>query len=302
MFRWLAEFAMQAPSRAVMVAVTTALLFLLFPPIGYLSGAVVGLVTLHHGVRGGIIVASSATVISALLGMAVVGSFMVAPLFLFSVWLPVILVTSVLRSSQSLKQALYVTAQLGIIAIVVMYIILENPAQWWQDIIRSDLLPILLENGVEISMPVQQMLLDDVAEVLTGILIASSMIGILITLFIARSWQAQLYNPGGFQKEFHSLKIGSKMALPTLALIAVAVIADGLLQQFARDILHVALILFLMQGLAVVHALVAIRGMQSFWLISMYAIAVIALPQITMVLSVLGFSDSWLHLRQQMLK
>jgi len=37
-----------------------------------------------------------------------------------------------------------------------------------------------------------------------------SMIAIMITLgiVIARSWQAKLYNPGGFQQEFHQLRLG----------------------------------------------------------------------------------------------
>jgi hypothetical protein len=35
----------------------------------------------------------------------------------------------------------------------------------------------------------------------------------MMSLMLARWWQAGIHNPGGFQKEFHSYTIGAKIAV-----------------------------------------------------------------------------------------
>ncbi|NJN46815.1 MAG: hypothetical protein HC808_10425 [Candidatus Competibacteraceae bacterium] len=48
-----------------------------------------------------------------------------------------------------------------------------------------------------------------------------------------------------------------------------------------------------MQGLAVSHGVVAKAGMARFWLIGLYVLMILALPQMLLLLCLLGIIDAW---------
>jgi hypothetical protein len=121
----------------------------------------------------------------------------------------------------------------------------------------------------------------------------------VLGLLLARWWQSMLFNPGGFRAEFHALQLGKPLALGALVLALVSLLlADGI-GALARDLVMVVLLLYMLQGLAIAHALVAARGASVWWLVAIYGLLAIALPQVIMVLAVAGLMDTWMNLRRR---
>ena len=124
----------------------------------------------------------------------------------------------------------------------------------------------------------------------TGISVMSVALG---ALFLARSWQAGLVNPGGFQKEFHELALGRNAALLCLLIIVLSMFMGS---QVSIAIAVVVIFAFFIQGLAVAHALVKQRGMHRFWLHGIYVLML--LPHTLLLLAALGLADNMFSLRR----
>ena len=136
--------------------------------------------------------------------------------------------------------------------------------------------------------------LGPIATWMTGALGASIALSALVALFVARYWQAALVNPGGFGVEFRALSLGSAAALATLALIAAAAVLGGPLPV---GLAVVACAGFVLQGLAILHALVAKRSLPAFWLYAIYALLVMV-PYLWPLLLALGLLDNRVPLRR----
>lgn len=112
-------------------------------------------------------------------------------------------------------------------------------------------------------------------------------------LFLARYWQAGLFNPGGFQQEFHGLSLGRNAAIACVIVMTMAIGQGG---QLANAIVMVVIFAFFIQGLAVVHALVKQRGMHRYWLHGIYVL--LMLPHTLLLLAALGLADNLFRLRR----
>ena len=72
-----------------------------------------------------------------------------------------------------------------------------------------------------------QLVINNVIRILPGFLASSFMIGTFLSLYLARWWQATIYNPGGFGKEFRALNLGKTTALVAMAIALVATLVEG---------------------------------------------------------------------------
>lgn len=88
----------------------------------------------------------------------------------------------------------------------------------------------------------------------------------VVSLFLARSWQAGLFNPGGFQKEFHALRLPVPY---TGALLAIALVCYQLDLELMRW-LPLLLLPWIFAGVALVHGSLAKRDLGKPWLIGFY--------------------------------
>jgi hypothetical protein len=61
-----------------------------------------------------------------------------------------------------------------------------------------------------------------------------------------------------------------------------------------RDLLIVAMFMYLFQGIAAVHRTVATRRFSSAWLVAMYGLLLLA-PQMILFMACLGLADSWMR-------
>jgi hypothetical protein len=110
---------------------------------------------------------------------------------------------------------------------------------------------------------------------------------------LARSWQAGLYNPGGFRKEFHSLRLSPAIAVlcaVTMVLGPVLGLNSLLLAWAAGTPLFIA-------GLGLVHGVVSRKQWSGQWVVMFYIALVLLGPSLMMLLLVMAFVDSWLDIR-----
>jgi hypothetical protein len=115
----------------------------------------------------------------------------------------------------------------------------------------------------------------------------------LVALLLARYWQAALYNPGGFSREFQQLRL----PLP----IVVGLLAVGLLVLLLGLEYRVWLALvglpFVVAGVALIHGLVALKGWARGPLVILYVTWFFMMGPITAALCLLALVDSWWDFR-----
>lgn len=298
--RALATFIMRGRMQAMLVATALMALSLLFPVLSYLSGAAIALVALRLGSIEALRVAGVALAGTVTVAWVALQQPMVGVTFAFVVWMPVIALALTLRSTRSWAITLNSAAVAGVIIVAGVYLFVDDPAAWWRESVVSALQEQVIDRA---GLSAEQAgfwreTLDQMATVMTGIVAAAFVFSAVLSLLLARWWQAQLYNPGGFRTEFHALKLGRPLAVAALVLLTVSVLSLGGFSALARDMAMVVLLLYMLQGLAVMHALVAKRNASVAWLAVMYVLLMIALPQVVMILAFAGLMDTWLNLRR----
>ncbi|WP_104202703.1 hypothetical protein [Billgrantia saliphila] len=125
---------------------------------------------------------------------------------------------------------------------------------------------------------------------ITGLMVLIAAIGCLA---LARSWQAGLYNPGGFREEFHALRLAPR-ELALLVLLGVVGMVLGL-----PSLSMLAWVPLLVAGIALVHGFIGLKGMNGLWLIAFYGLLITTWPMILIVLLV-AFIDVFADFRSRL--
>ncbi len=296
----LATFILRGPSQAVLVTVGTAVLAMMLPPLSVLSGAAVALVTLCNGPRSGAMVMLGSTAFVALMAWLSLGNVLPGVVFLAVLWLPLWVLGWVLREMRSLALAITVTGVLGILGVLAIYAIVGDVSAWWQQILMAMFEPAMEASGPLADREMVEPILADLSRVMTGIAAAGVSLNVLMCLFLARAWQAQLYNPGGFRSEFHALHLGQRLALVSLGFIALWLLPLGVVSHMAGQIVIVILSLYVIQGLALLHSIVAQRGLRVAWLVVLYLVMLFIMPHLVVLVAVMGLVDTWADFRRRL--
>ena len=125
---------------------------------------------------------------------------------------------------------------------------------------------------------------------ITGLVV---LLAAIACLALARSWQAGLYNPGGFREEFHALRLSAK---ELLLLVGVGVLGLVFAMPMATMLVWVPL---LVAGVALVHGWIGMKGMSGFWLVGFYALLLTTWPTILIVL-LLAVVDTFADFRARL--
>ncbi|HEY0634080.1 MAG TPA: hypothetical protein VGE00_01760 [Gammaproteobacteria bacterium] len=287
---------MRGRIQAILVTAVTALVALLLLPLVYLSGAAVGLVTLRVGSRQALGVIGGSMLLVAVLSGLLFGNPLPGIGFALVLWIPVWVLASNLRRSANLAQSIKLAALFGAMLVAGIYLATDNPEAWWREALLEVLGPAL-EGAAKESIDEMSAAVAQIARLMTGLIGGLMGLTLLGCLFIARWWQAVLYNPGGFRSEFHQLRLGKRFAQLSVAVGLVLLVSGGESMPMTTDLLVVMVMLYMMQGIAVSHALVANAGANAGWLVALYLLLLFALPQTALTLAVAGFVDNWFDFR-----
>jgi tetrahydromethanopterin S-methyltransferase subunit F len=291
----LASFVMQGLSQSVMVTTVLAMFSLLFPLVGILSSASVGLVSLRQGLKSGAMTAGVSTLVTGALMMLIFGNPLPALVFLLLQWIPVGLLAWLLRGSRSLTLATHAGLGLGILAVAVQMLSVGNPTEFW----RMQLQP-MAQRFVEAGLFDQGQTAAAVAQLaplMCGVVAAGYLLQLLFSLYVARWWQALLYNPSGFSAEFRQLRLHRILGLLGGVVLAFWLIPGVALPAWLNCLGLVLVSIFLLQGLAVAHGVFGAMPGSKRWLVATYVLLLLFLPQMATVLVTVGLLDVWIDLR-----
>lgn len=155
----------------------------------------------------------------------------------------------------------------------------------------QDLLNAVKSQGQDAQLSValsESMLLGLVATILA--------IGSMMSLMLARWWQAGVQNPGGFQKEFHSFSIDAKIAV----ILIVILVVGQFFSQSAQIWVDIAALPIIIAGIALVHFAVKLFGQGRQWLAFLYVGMIMVGKPVTLLLVVLALTDSLIDLRSRL--
>lgn len=293
--KFLASYIMKGRMQAMAVASSLALLSLLMPPVSIVSSATVALVTLRRGWYEGLLVLLSACVAAAILGIIVLGNYQFAFGYALILWLPVWLLSIVLREGRHLSLAIEISSVLGALAIIGFYLLAQDPAVYWQAILNIMIEPMMQASDAPIEQVKQTIAM--LAKYMTGILATGSVTGLLLGLLLARWWQANLYNPGGFSVEYLALRMPSRFTITTVCVFIVAVVAGGVISEIAWNIGIILFMLYAFIGTAIAHALISATKAKRF-LLPIFYMLIFVVPHLVVPVAIIGLSDTWLNLRK----
>ncbi|MEQ6916959.1 hypothetical protein [Halomonas aquatica] len=112
----------------------------------------------------------------------------------------------------------------------------------------------------------------------------------VVCLAMARGWQAELYNPGGFREEFHGLRLAPR-EFAVLAVLGVLGVVLGL-----PALGMLTWVPLLVSGIALVHGFIGLKGMNGLWLVAFYVLLITTWPMILIVL-LAAFIDTFADFR-----
>ena len=273
-------------------AIGISALSLLMPPFSFVGGAIIGLATLRYGAAEGGVVLAGSTAVFAVAMWALAGSTAPAMVFVVVTGLPVLALSALLRTTASQGVVLVTATLVTGAAIAMLYVAVPDPAEWWLDVFAA-----FLTGGAEGVDPRGfEQLAEMLRTVVTGLPIAV-MVTAVCTVILARWAHAALDNPGGFGREFRTLRVGRGFAAGAGAVLVFALFLTPRGSGIGHDLLMLVVAACAIQGIATVHGLVGVRGGGRGWLVAMYLSLLLVTPAAVLVLSVAGFSDAWLDYR-----
>ena len=262
--RALASFIMRGRVQATLVVVISAVLPLLF----WLSAAASSLVLLRRGFKD----ATTVIVGGLLAGLAV---WVMGDPITFLVIAGALALAAMLRAEHPWSRVLLASAVFAVAFSLVL------------DLALAQTFDVLAKAFAEAMPKIEgQPVLS--GELIRPVLVASTAVTVqlfsVLALMLARYWQAALYNPGGFGREFRELKLPKQ----TMAvLVAVMVVAPFIGPQFIILASASSLVLVL-AGIALMHGLVAQGRLAGFWLVGMYVTLPLIMQLIYPLLVVFG--------------
>ncbi|BAQ72267.1 MULTISPECIES: hypothetical protein [Pseudomonas] len=281
--RALAEFIMRGRVQATLVVAGCSALPLLY----WLSAAAGSLVLLRRGLKDAL----------GVLALGVLPGLFWWLMFDDPRALLVLLGSSslalVLRASESWNRVLLVSIAIGLVFAGVLGAAYRSQIEALaQELIK--VLPMAFGEVYQ-QLPVedQARLATLVAPVLTGLIAALLQAVSVLSLILGRYWQAVLYNPGGFGREFRAIRIPLG---PAMLLLACMLVGPNFGPQLAM-LTPMCSIPLVFAGLALIHGLVAQGQLARFWLVGLYVTLLPFMQLIYPLLVVVAIVDSLVDFR-----
>lgn len=290
-----ANWVMKGRMQAVIAATVLAILGLLVTPLVLVSAAVVMLAVERQGWREGALVVGGALLAIAGLGGLLfqmpVGALLVGVVL----WLPAALLGGVMGRWGTLRLAIEAATIGGALILLLQYALLGDPAAFWADTLHEFLRQRIDPDTMDASNIGR--LVEVMSGWMAGGVAATWVLGSIVSLCLARYWSALLDRPGAFGEEFRELRFGRWLLLLVPVLLVVGLVQGGDRPGLAGQLYLVGMVVFLVQGISLAHALVAWFGASSVWLFGLYLVLVFIAPHGATLVALAGYADGWLDFR-----
>jgi hypothetical protein len=295
--RALARFAMRGHWHAVALTVLGLICSTVISIFGVISGSIVALVAMRIGWLSGLKLALTSVIFFCLFQFFMTGYTPLTALYVSVIvlGLPVLLGVALDSSSNQALPLLIVAC--GLILFSLAFRILTGDAdQFWYQQINPILNALQEANGPILS----EQAVMQISSQMHHIFLVLIFLFYTAIIFLARWWQAELYNPGGFGFEFRVLRM-PKSALYGVAIAGVMVALNTVSSfdvAFVTDCFIILVLLFSFQGLAVVHAKIYTNNLPVGWLVGLYLLSAIVPQLVGLVLATTGVADSLADFRR----
>ena len=293
MLKNFASFTLSGKLPAFTVVFGFLVFALVFPLSAIVSGAALVLLTLHAGPRNSILIVIACTLGLAIVSSLFISSASIGALTAIAQLIPSFILASLLFSTRSVSLSMQAAALLGAIAFVIAIIMFPDSQQFWQTVLSK-----LLSSALEASGNTEEqitLVITQAAKFMTGLLIASVVLVHSCILLFGYKLYSLINNNIQFEKDFLQIQLGKVLAI--LALIA-GIWAFTTQSAFAAQLCGILIILFFLQGMAVIHTTCGTMTKGKLWLIITY-ILVIFVPQAILVVILLGLFETFFKLRQR---
>ncbi len=293
----LGRYLTQGRLQAIIGLSFLTLMSMFIPPLAYVfSGASLGFITLRQDPQITLqVVMGSMTVIVILLLMTGINPTALIQ-FVLGIWLPVMSAAIVLRVTQSQGLMLLGAGFIGFLFILFMHYRIEDIAAEYRQLFevfwQQHILPGLEINAKSNEIDELKQVFDKTIPYMNGIRACFITTGIAITVLVSRWWQAKVFHPGGFRKEFFALQLPKVLLIPLAVCSGIVFSAAQLDDSIARDCLILCMGLYVFQGIACVHAYCARKELQRGWLIGMYLALIFSSVYAVIILACIGVADS----------
>lgn len=280
--RALADFIMRGRMQATLVVVGSAAVPLLF----WLSAAASCLVLLRRGPR-------DAVGILAWAMLPALGWWHFGEPRTLLVLLGALGLALLLRAGHAWSRVVLLSIPVGLVYGVILGTVLREPIAALAGELNK-LMPQMLD-GVYQQMSVEERTRLEalIAPVLTGLMASLLQLASLLCLMLGRYWQATLYNPGGFGREFRALRLPAPLAL---GLVAVMFLAPNLGLELAL-LTPLCSVPLALAGIALLHSLAAGGRLARFWLVGLYVSMLLFMHLVYPLLVALATIDSLMDFR-----
>ncbi|MCU1763754.1 hypothetical protein NTD84_29085 [Pseudomonas sp. 14P_8.1_Bac3] len=281
--RAIAEFIMRGRMQATLVVAGCAAL-----PLLYWLGAAAGcFVLLRRGLKD-----ASSVLALGLLPALIWWLYANDPrslLVLLGAWS----LALVLRASESWNRVLLVSIAMGVVFAVVLGTAFAPQIEMLAQALIKVMPSLLGDVYQKLSVDEQAHFASLIAPVLTGLIAALLQIVSVLSLIVGRYWQALLYNPGGFGREFRAIRFPLWLAM---LLLAFMLLGPNIGPQMAM-LTPLCSVPLVFAGLALIHGLVAQKRLARFWLVGLYVTLLLFMQLIYPLLVVLAIVDSLIDFR-----
>jgi len=290
MMRGFLEFIMRGRKQAMLMA----MLFVFVPFLGWVSSAIIALVTLRIGILEGLFILLWTTLPS--IGLAWTGN---STSLYFNVlagtgltWILAV----VLRITVNWRLVLLAASAMGILAVGIAHWVIPDVQAWWMAKLQVAVTQASKAGVLDISVASSLTALKPITAFLTGTLVAFFLLIALFNVVIARWWQAMLYNPGGLKKELYQLRLDKISVVGLLTITALVFFNNPL----AQDCLPVLILPLALIGLAVIHVLLANTRHNLLWLAGFYGLLILLLRPVAIILAMVAVLDSLIDIRKRL--
>ena len=261
-------------------AIIGVMAFGLIPVMFWLAAAILGLVVLRKGVKEGIPVLAWGC-LPALVLWAVQGD---ATALL--VLVDVMLLSYLLSSTMSWSWVLLAGSFLAVVSTLIQPLLMGDVLNMAVALIQK----VLTSEGVDV--PDRDIIF---SQAVMAVSIFQVVIAI-VSLFLARKWQAGLYNPGGLRTEFHQLRLPIPFSLVLGGMILIGESLGGSFSIFSQA----AIPALVLPGLALIHGILAKKEIGIVGLIAFYLVGFFVLNMYFVnVLVTLCVIDSFVDIRSR---
>jgi hypothetical protein len=285
--RALADFVMRGRMQATITVAGAALI----PLLMWLSAAAGSLVLLRRGLNDALGVLTWA-VLPGLLWW-----YLGDPSVLL-VLLGTLTLAQVLRASVSWRRVLLASVAVGVVFALVLGSVFADAIQALVDEFQKLLPQVLGPAYSQLSADEQVQLQQLLRPVLTGLMAAFFQTVCLLCLVLGRYWQALLYNPGGFGREFRALHLSPALGL---GLFLAMLLAPNLGLQLGM-LTPICSVPLALAGVALLHGLVAIKGAARFWLVGFYVVLLVFGQLVYPLLVLFAVVDSLFDFRGRLVR